>query len=156
MNISDYAIQMESDGEMFYREQALENKDNTLHVVFISLAKDEERHAKIIKDKEVNIDFPLQENIASIKNVFNNTTEFDFEKSSPKQIDVYRKALIMEQASIDLYKKLLSESKGDEEFFKFLIKQEEEHYKLLKEIIKMVNRPSIWVEDAEFGIREEY
>ena len=61
----------------------------------------------------------------------------------------------MERESIELYKKLLSESSDDKELFEFLIKQEEEHYRLIEEIVKLVNRPNVWVESAEFGLRRE-
>jgi len=157
MNTLEYAIKMEKDGAKFYHEQALKNKDNKLYPVFTSLAKDEEKHARIIKEKREGINSLLNDdNIASIKNVFSDIKGFDFDKSNPDQIDVYRKALKMEQESIDLYKKLLAESKDNKELFEFLVKQEEAHYSLLEEIIKLVNRPNEWVESAEFGIREKY
>ncbi|WP_028829458.1 ferritin-like domain-containing protein [Proteocatella sphenisci] len=157
MNSLEYAIKMEVDGEMFYREQAAENKDNKLYPVFISLAEEEKRHAKIIKEKQAGRDFiPDEKDINSSKNVFSDVTGLDFKKSTPEQINAYVKALEMEKQSIDLYKKLLSESNDDKVFFEFLIKQEEDHYKLIEEIIKMVRRPDEWVEAAEFGVREEY
>lgn len=37
-----------------------------------------------------------------------------------------------------------------------IIKEERRHYDLLDNIIIMVNRPSSWVEHAEFGVRERY
>lgn len=157
MNGLEYALQMELDGEKFYREQALENKDNRLNSVFISLAEDEKKHAKIITEKQASRDFMLdEEDVVSAKNIFSDVTGSNFEKNTPEQIDAYKKALNMEEQSIDLYKKLLSESEKHKDIFKFLIKQEEEHYKVIEEIIKMVNRSNEWVESAEFGAREKY
>jgi rubrerythrin len=157
MNGLEYAIQMELDGEMFYREQALKNKDNKLNPVFISLAEDEKTHAKIIKEKQAGRESLMnKENVNSLKNVFSDATGLDSKESASEQINAYRKALEMEKKSIDLYKKLLSESKDDKDTFKFLIKQEEEHYKLIEEIIEMVRHPDEWVESAEFGLRKKY
>ena len=157
MDILENAIKMEVDGENFYREQALINKDNNLHPVFILLAKDEKKHANLIREKMEGIDSPLNNgDVASIENVFTDLKEFNFEKINPDQVSVFRKALKMEQDSIDFYKNLFGESNDDTEFFKFLFRQEEAHYKLFEEIIKFVNRPSEWVESAEFGVREEY
>ncbi|NLY81857.1 MAG: ferritin family protein [Clostridiales bacterium] len=157
MNSLEYAIQMEVDGEKYYREQALENKDNDLYQVFTSLAEDEKRHAQIIKERQEGKDTLLAEGSAiCVKNVFSDADGVDAEKNRAKQIDAYKLALDMEEKSIELYKKLLSETEEDKDIFEFLIRQEEDHYKVIEEIIKMVTRPDEWVEDAEFGLRQEY
>lgn len=157
MNGLDFALQMELDGEKFYRELALKHKDNNLHPVFISLAEEEKMHAKIIKDRQLGSYSPTDvADLVNIKNIFTDATGLDVEKDINKQINAYRKALDMEKKSIDLYKKLLSESNKEKNIFEFLIKEEEKHYKLIEEIVTMVNRPNEWVESAEFGEREKY
>lgn len=119
MEILDYAIKMEMDGEKFYLELAERNKDNKLNVVFKSLASDEAHHAKIIKDKKHGITTSLDGGAqATIKNVFSGS-DFKIESSSPEQVDAYKGALDKEQESIDLYKKLLSESDKDKKLFTF-------------------------------------
>jgi rubrerythrin len=157
VDILEYAIKMELDGEKFYNEQAYANRNNSLHTVFLSIAHDEANHARIISKKKDGVNLPLNEKArASANNVFSDLAGFEIESDDPKQIDVYREALKREQESIELYEKLLSESDEDLELYRFLISQEKEHFKLLEEIIKMVNRPNEWVEAAEFGRREEY
>jgi len=156
MNIFDYAIQMEVDGENFYRKQASINENSKLNKVFLSLAEDEKKHAEIIKEKLAGKDFLLEEaDIETEKNVFSDATGLDYERGLTNQSDLYEKALEMEEKSINLYKKLLDQSVDNKDIFEFLIKQEEEHYRLLEEISIMVNRPNEWVESAEFGIRVE-
>ena len=156
MDILEYAIKMENDGEKFYLELAEQNKDTKLNNVFRSLANDEAHHAKIIRDKRQGIATSFSEETeTAAKNVFSDD-EFMIESDVPGQVDAYKGALEKEQESIDLYKKLKSEAEGDEELFSFLIEQEEGHYKLIEEIIEMVNRPNEWVESAEFGRRKEY
>ena len=157
MDILEYAIQMELDGEKFYLDLAMENRDNSLHTVFISLARDESKHAEIIRERKEGRHSALGGEVsASVENVFSGSDGIQFAGNNPGQVDAYRKALKKEQESIDLYQKLLSESEKDRELYTFLIAQEKEHYRLLEEIIRMVNRPNQWVESAEFGIREEY
>jgi rubrerythrin len=157
VDILRYAIKMELDGEKFYKELAFTHKNNSLHSVFLSMARDEARHARIIRKKMDGVNLPLNEKSGTnTKNVFGDPAGFKIESDVPKQVDVYRGALKKEQESIELYEKLQSESNEDLELYKFLIQQEKEHYKLLEEIIKMVNRPNEWVESAEFGRREEY
>ena len=159
MNAFEYAIQMEVDGEMYYRELALENKDNDLKQVFISLAEDEKNHAKIIKEKQMGTSYLVdKEDMASDKNVFSEATGVVSEDYPIEQLNAYRKALEMEKKSINLYKKLLSETEAKEEkdIFEFLIEQEEDHYNIIEEIIEMVMRPQEWIESAEFRLRKTY
>ena len=63
-----------------------------------------------------------------------------------------------EKKSIDLYQKMLQEAvdERDKKIFEYLIEQENDHYKVLEQLIEMVNRPNEWVESAEFGLRKEY
>ena len=49
MNVFEFAIKMENDAEKLYAEQAELNKGNHLGVVFGMLAKDEGKHAEILK-----------------------------------------------------------------------------------------------------------
>lgn len=145
------------DGEVFYNELALENRDHKIHPVFIYLAKAEKKHAEIIKEKQISSNALMDdEDLESVENIFKDSLGLDSEKSTDEQINAYRKALEMEKKSIDLYKTLLSESKENKEIFRFLIKEEEKHYQLIEEIIKLVKRPIEWVESAEFGARKPY
>ncbi len=156
MDVLEYAIKMENDGEKFYLDLAEKNKGNKLNNVFRSLANDEAHHAKIIQDKKEGVSTSINGKTETAeKNVFSDD-EFKLENDVPGQVDAYKGALEKEQESIDLYKKLQSESGEGEELFSFLIEQEEGHYKLIEEIIEMVNRPNEWVESAEFGRRKEY
>jgi len=154
MNIYDYVMQMELDGENYYLDQASKNKDSKLYKVFMSLADDEKNHARIIKEKLSGKTYLLDEiKIDTEENVYSDASGLDYEKGFTNQSDVYEQALELEKKSVNLYKDLMAKSDEDKEIFEFLIKQEEEHYKLLEEISKMVNRPNEWVESAEFGIR---
>ena len=76
----------------------------------------------------------------------------------PGQLEVYEVALDMEQKSIDLYQEMLAEAKDEqtEQLMKFLVKQEQDHYTLFDELVTLLRRPKDWVEEAEFGNREEY
>lgn len=160
MDIWNFAIKMENDGEEYYRKQAEKNKGGKMEVVFYSLAEDEKIHANILEKKRDQVDYTLEEsNVAEYSNVFDKEEEFKIEiKPDPKQIDFYRLALEKEQESIDLYKKMMDESEESDEkdLFSWLIEQEKMHHKLLYDLITLLEKPESWVEDAEFGIREDY
>lgn len=161
MNSIEFAIKMEHDGEKYYREQAENNQDNPLNVIFLFLADDEKGHAVILENELKKINYELSDNqtLSNTDNVFKDRGEFKnkFEKI-PDQLDAYRIALQMEKDSIELYQKFLDEATDEQtkKLFGYLVKQEENHFKIFDNLINLVERPEEWVEDAEFGVREEY
>jgi len=161
MNTIEFAIKMELDGEKYYREQAEKNKDNSLNAVFLLLADDEKSHAALLKNEleKVNYELGDSETLANTDNIFKDKGDFKNRfKEIPNQLDAYRMALQMEKDSIELYEKLFEESTDErtKKLFGYLVKQEENHYVIFANLITLVERPEEWIEDAEFGIREEY
>ncbi|WP_363319176.1 ferritin family protein [Desulfosporosinus sp.] len=69
MDILEFAIKMELEGEKYYTEQAKINKDNSLSTVFLLLAKDENIHAKILKNKvnKLSCDLKQSETLSEAK-----------------------------------------------------------------------------------------
>ena len=160
MNILEFAINMELDGEKYYNDQAEIIKDKNLKNIFLILAKDENSHAKILQNKANNLSYDLKSNeiLSEAKNLFKGIKDFKNEiKQTPEQLDLYRAALEKEKESINLYEKLLSESNDDKSrnLFNFLINQEKDHYTTLEELVSQLNKCNDWVESAEFGVRLE-
>ncbi len=158
MDVLDYAVNMELDGEKYYREQAAKNGENPLNTVFNALADEEANHAEIIKEKARGQAYRAGE-IAPMesRHVFDGLVDFQMDvKENPDQLDAYRMAMDKEKQSIELYRKMSDEAGDDDGLFKFLIGQEQEHYRILEQIVELVKRPTEWVESAEFGNRKEY
>lgn len=161
MNVLEVAIAMEVDLEKYYLKQAKINEGNSLKKIFTMLAKDEREHADILrsKSKELNYELKASETLVESKKLFKEMDDFELEiKDLPSQLDSFKMALEMEKKSIDAYEKILSETKDEKAkgLFEFLVKQEKEHYDIIEQLVLHLNRPVDWVEDAEFGIREEY
>lgn len=149
-----FALNMEVEGEGYYRHQAQKNRGNALEPVFSALADEESRHAALLRDCEREQPF-RGEDFSS--NVFDGLSDLKLDiKAQPEQIDAYRLALDMEKKSIELYERLLREAGGGSELYEFIIGQEKEHYRVISEILTLLGRPENWVESAEFGTREEY
>lgn len=160
MSTLQFAIKMELDGEKYYQEQAAENKEGGLGKVFTFLAKAEHKHAQLIEKcadgQTINLD---QAELANVKNVFTDLEAYKTDVTSvPRQLEAYEFARGLEQKSIDLYTDLLSQSSQSEEkdLLEFLINQEKQHYALFEQLTEMVRNAEEWVEDAEFGNRDEY
>jgi rubrerythrin len=161
MNYVEFAIQMEVDGENYYREQAEKNKGNALEKVFLNLADDEKKHADLVRKYAEAVDYSLDEDNAFVEfeNVFKNESDFKVDvKVDPNQLDAYRLALKKEQESIDLYKKMKDEADTEKgkKLFDYLVRQEEYHYRIFDDMVNHLRKAEEWVEDARFGKRETY
>lgn len=161
MNTLEFAIQMERDGEMFYRNQAEINAHNSLSVVCNLLAEDERIHAQLLEKKSMEQSYELKDSaiLNRTSSIFNDMKDMRLsEKENITQLDFYRMASKKELESIALYEELRDQvEKADEkELYEFLIHQEKKHYEVLENLNILLTRPEEWVESAEFGIREEY
>jgi rubrerythrin len=159
MDIFEFAIGMENEGETYYREQAKKNADNGLKGVFTMLAEDEKQHAKILEDISAGEALIQTDTLTKSKSIFNGMGDFkDETKVDPSQIDLYTMALEMERKSIDLYQEYLekADDTAQKKIFSYLVSQEKDHYAVIEELLIMVRHALQWVENAEFGLRKEY
>lgn len=159
MNSIELAIGMEMDSKRFYMEQAEKAADSGLKSIFHTLAEEESIHARILKSKAETLPYELVDTYAEIKSIFVEIGNYkDIIKQIPDAVDVYRTALENEKKSFDLYKEMLEDAtdEKDKKIFEFLIEQESDHYKVMEQLIELVDRPNEWVESAEFGVRKEY
>lgn len=167
MNVIEFAINMENDGEKYYREQAELNRDNGLFVVCSMLADDEKNHAVLLRSRYENKSYDLEQgsDVNRVGNVFSNIGDIGLEeKEVLEQLDFYKLAADRERESVVLYSEMLEEARAvdskqgreDVLLFDFLISQEEEHLRVLEELVKLLTHAEDWVENAEFGNREEY
>ena len=158
MKILEFAIKMENEGEMFYREQANLNKDNRLHKIFVALAEDEARHARILKKVQASKYSALSDSELPEKSGIFEGFLKDEIKQTPEQIDIYREALKKEKESIELYRSFLDKSDNldDTELYGYLVEQEQLHFSIIEDIIYHLEKAESWVESAEFGVREDY
>ena len=160
MNLYDYAIKMELDGEQYYLQQAEGNREHAISRVFTMLAGVERKHARLLQKRAegASVDAELAV-MADDRNVFTELESFKADATSiPRQLDVYEKALAIEQKSVVQYEKLLDTAveEADKVLLRFLIEQERQHYDLFENLLVLVRRPEEWVENAEFGQREDY
>jgi len=161
MDVLQFAIEMELEGERYYRRQSAKYANCPLKTVFDLLANDEAKHAGILRSKVDGMAYELkaQERLSSRKNLFSGLRDYKPPvEEIPDQAALYHAALEIEQRSIDLYTDLRAKAADaqTQSLFDFLIQEENGHYQILEDVFRFVNRPNEWVESAEFGLREEY
>jgi len=159
-NIFEYAMQMEKDGEDYYRQLAQKAGNNGMKTILTMLADEEVKHYNALeKIKTQKTQITESEILTDAKNVFVQIKEsgdsFDFDIN---QADLYKKARNIEKKSRDFYTEKANEvtEEYQKEFFLKLADEEQKHYVLLDNIIEFVSRPEQWLEDAEFFHLEDY
>jgi rubrerythrin len=159
-NIFEYAMQMEKDGEDYYRQLAQKINNNGMKTILTMLADEEVKHYNAIeKIKKQNTQIAESAILTDAKNVFVQIKEsgesFDFDIN---EAELYKRARDIEKKSRDFYAE--KAGKVTEEYqkklFLKLADEEQKHYVLLENIIEFVSRPEQWLENAEFFHLEEY
>ena len=160
MDIFEYALKMEKDGEGFYREIAAKTNNKGLQTILNMLADEEVKHYHAIESMKLKKYKMTQTTILNdSKNIFIKMKEQKQKFESDKeQIKLYQKAQEIEKKSQDFYNEKAQQTDSDEQkkLFVELAKEEEKHYFLLENIIKFVSRPKEWLENAEWYHLEEY
>ena len=168
MDAFEFALQMELDGEKYYRDLAKKTKYDDLKTVLEGLAEDEKNHYQIIQlaQKQMIQNSEVNSSLGKVDNVFTATKNkaLSLNKSEliaklkDEQFDLYRAALVKEEESVALYKDLTEKSKITEEkiIFAKLAHEEEKHVEVINNIIDMLNNVNDWVEAAEFNHKDTY
>ena len=165
MNIYDFAMQMEKDGENYYRKLKDTSKIEGLQKIFGMLADEEIMHFQILKQmKQQDSAARLQQTdiLTEVKNIFIDMKEGHsvFHIDTTADTEAYRKARDIEQKSIDFYleKAAESEETGLKTVFLRLAQMEERHRNIMQNLVDFVSRPEPgnWLENAEWHHLEEY
>jgi rubrerythrin len=159
MNILEYAMKMEKDGEEFYQELAQNTNNPGLKQIFTMLADDEVKHYKVIEGMRKMLDPKMPETkvLTNAKNIFSEMNPDDMSDETG-QIELYKKAQDLETKSRELYEEKAKETDDPQEkdLLLKIADEEKRHYYLLENMIQFVNRPQHWLEDAEFNHLEDY
>ena len=161
MNIFDYVMQMEKDGETFYRELAEKTQESGLKRIFTLMAEDEVVHYNAFKTLKDDTSTEIAETavLTNAKNIFAKMKEkvdaFDLDVSA---VELYKKAIEVEKSSAAYYREKAEELEKPEakEIFLKIARDEDKHQHLLENMVIFLSRPAQWIEDAEFNHLEDY
>lgn len=159
MNIYEFAMQMEQDGENFYRDLAAKSSHSGVKRILTMLADDEVKHYNTVKEmaQNANPDMAGTTILAGAKNVFAQMqgTAFNLEGI---QIELYRQAQEVERQSQTFYEEKADQivDPASRALLLKIADEEKRHYFLLDHVVEFLNRPQTWIENAEFNHLEEY
>jgi len=159
VDIYEYAMQLEKDGENFYREVASKTVNRGLKTILMMLADAEVRHYRLFENMKNNdkVGMPDSPILNDVKNIFIEMREKKQFETDVSQIELYKKAQGIEKQTRDFY---LDKAKGvvpdQKEIFLKIAEEEKRHYLILENIIRFVSQPDIWLEDPEWYHLEDY
>jgi rubrerythrin len=159
MDIYEYALQMEKDGEHYYRELESKTVNKGLKTIFDMLAEAEVKHRKLFENMKINNKVHMTETtiLNDVKNIFVLMKEEKQTNVNVSEMELYKKAQDIEQRSRDFYlEKANLVDQSQKEIFMKIADEEKRHYFILEKIIDFVNRPSYWLENPEWYHLEDY
>lgn len=162
MNVFEFAMQMEKDGEAFYRQIAGKTKNAGLQKIFTTLADEEVVHYNTFKKlfERTSVDAVESNVLTKAKNIFQEmkkTGGFDVSAETP-QIEAYKKAMDAEKEAFTFYEKKAEETTvaAEKIILQAFAREERRHYRLLENVLEFISRPDSWLENAEFSQLGEY
>lgn len=161
MDIYEYAMQMEKDGENLYRELASETENSGIKRILTMLADAEVEHYNTFMKMKLHqkIELPQATILKDVKNIFIELRETGkLSNLNIPQIELYKKAQEIEKRSEEFYLKEAEEvqDEAQKQTFRKIAGEENKHYFILENIINFVSRPEQWNESAEWYHLEEY
>ncbi|RXJ94870.1 hypothetical protein CRV00_05925 [Malaciobacter molluscorum] len=155
MNVYEYAMKVEKDGEAYYNYLASKAPNDGLKRVFNILAEAEIQHYNVFKSmrdkdgtnfKTINISTDTKTIFETLNAQRDNIT-FDAD-----QVKFYEDAIKREKDSYQFYIDKANEvdDKDEKQAFIDIAKEEQKHKAILEEIIHFIQEPNNWVASAEF------
>jgi rubrerythrin len=152
-------MQMEKDGEAYYREIAGQTQNVGVKNILTMLADAEVRHFETfrqMKDREA-VPVPDLSYLLHVKNVFAELRDRKRALTNGSQKELYQKAQKLEEKTRDFYKEKAGEvDRSQKEVLLKIANEEQRHYDILENLIMMLQRPETWLENAEWYRLEEY
>ncbi|QDF28578.1 ferritin-like domain-containing protein [Halarcobacter anaerophilus] len=155
MNVYEYAMKVEKEGESYYRQMAEKAENSGLKRIFTMLADEEVKHYNIFRNMMKNEDMDLDklDLITDTETIFKTLNEErDNVNLDSEHIQYYKEAIDREDNSFDFYasKAKELENKKEKEIFLQIANEEKKHKRVLEEIVLYLEEPASWVACAEF------
>ena len=159
MDIFEFGIKMEKDGEAYYRELAGRCDDTGLKTILGMLADSEVKHQEVLARMREDADPGLAESrlLDGVSNVFESIkSEGGDHDLDTSQVEAYRKAQELEHQSEAFYTEKAGETDVDlhRDLFTRMAAEEKEHALILDDIISFITEPDRFIADAEWGHHE--
>ena len=160
----EYAMKMEMDRRMFYIEHANKATAPELKKILLELADDEQKHYNIFKALKDGHTAEYKEAerttiLATVKNVFESLRAEDKNYAFPADAKkLWEEAREVEKKAEAFYREKAKEvGKPEQAIILHKIADEEHrHWVTMENVIQFLDRPTHWLESAEWTKLEDY
>ncbi|MBA4389554.1 MAG: hypothetical protein C0399_01280 [Syntrophus sp. (in: bacteria)] len=163
MEIYSFAKAIEKKGAEYYRKMADETDLKEIKGVFEHLAVEEDNHYKMFEAMERGVATGIAGTTSSViekaKNVFAALARgVQIPAALKDSAAAYKQGLELENESITYYRKAreTAPDEAQKKTIDMIIEQEHSHARLMESMIEFVDRPSQWLENAEWYHLDEY
>ncbi len=165
MNAFEYAMQMEQDGKAYYEEQAAKMPNPAMKQIFEELARDETKHYETFKAMR---DGKKTDYEAAFKTTILDTTKNVFQKMRDEGKEIadfaegvrqaWDKARDIEDKSETFYREQAGATTddGQKKIWSRIADEEHKHWVAINNVVKFIDRPNQWLENAEWHNIEPY
>ena len=161
MNVFEFAMKMEKDGQTYYEEHAAKEPSSALKKIWLQLAKDEAKHYEIfrrMKDGEIGEAAKMSalgtQILDTVKTVFEDLAAKEQEfKFSKDVFAAWEKAQDVEIETEEFYRQKQQDEKDPQvkKAFGLLADEENKHVNLIEHVLDFLHEPKSWLEDAEWS-----
>ncbi len=161
MNIFEYALKMEKDGEEYYRQLAEKAENTGIKRIFERMAAAEAEHYQDFLQMQDNqpVQHGADDLMSEVKTIFQQMqTEKSYENIKGDQVDAYRKACDIEKKAYEFYMQKAEElaDPAEKKMCLQIAEEERQHCIILENIVDFVSQPNVWMENAEWRHMGEY
>ncbi len=161
MNIFEYALKMEKDGEEYYRQLAEKAENTGIKRIFERMAAAEAEHYQDFLQMQDNqpVQHGADDLMPEVKTIFQQMqTEKSYENIKGDQVDAYRKAHDIEKKAYEFYMQKAEEltDPAEKKMCLQIAEEERQHCIILENIVDFVSQPHVWMENAEWRHMGEY
>jgi len=158
MNIIEFAMQMERDGQAFYEKAAADAPQPDMKEIFLYLAKEEERHFAFFKsmhegDAQKAIKVLGSNTMTKTKNVFVHLIEENGNTTFGDDVrKAWTEALKIEEKAVKLYTKEADKEKDPErkELLQRIAEEERSHVYLIDNMLSFMSDPQTFAESQNY------
>ncbi|MCK5716535.1 MAG: ferritin family protein [Thiomargarita sp.] len=160
VDILEYAMQVEKEGEAHYRKLAERSSNPGLKKILIEMAESEVEHYNIFQAFKEHANIPTLNDaiFPHVKDIFSGMTLDPSMEVKSDEIALFRQIQIHEKKSQEFYQNKAQEV-DDPILKEMLLKiadEEGKHYQVLGGLIDFLSNPAQWLADAEWNHISDY
>ncbi len=160
VDILEYAMKVEIEGEAHYRKLAERSNNSGMKKILLEMAESEVEHYNVFKAFKDKSNVPVINDaiFPNVKKIFSGMKMDTTLEVQADEIDLFRQVQHHEKKSQEFYLQKADEVEDAalKEMLLKIAEEEGKHYQVLGGLIDFLSNPSQWLADAEWNQISEY